>query len=451
MSPRLAGARRRLRGASGSKWSGLRSIFGPVSRGTKRKRRGPAGPKPARRRKQPANSLQLVVAAQPGSAMTVAPEIELVKAALLYGDRVTLLSPITTMLLDVAALERFSPLQQIDLVRRVAPYLSNGAELAASEAGLDQLEDFLRRSARSASLSDRLLRVGLTRQLAPVKQILADAVGGIERESGIDQLAQARAKGHLKIESANPDDAVDLLADCIIKASSAAKGINSDDSQMGRLVATFVAKLSAHLSSGEAYLIFDEQVASLTEAAIREGLFKPAPGPAGRSAQAMSAAAFMARLPTFPGATVDEVLDIREELAAPLIQFRGALVQVSNAFVSEAWVSGWSPPDSLPTMRRLPWLGALFRLAHRSSKRSVTIGALREISGCSRSISSTASSALLLDEWARNSEVAGSSTAPLWLQCLCARACADNVWRPRSRNPRGAPSRRRGCVERVET
>ncbi len=122
MSRRLAGARWRLRGASGSKWSGLRSIFGPVSRGTKRKRRGPAGPKPARRRKQPASSLQLVVAAQPGSAMTVAPEIELVKAALLYGDRVTLLSPITTMLLDVAALERFSPLQQIDLVRRVAPY-----------------------------------------------------------------------------------------------------------------------------------------------------------------------------------------------------------------------------------------------------------------------------------------------------------------------------------------
>jgi hypothetical protein len=93
-----------------------------------------------------------------GSAMTVAPEIELVKTALLYGDRVTLLSPVTTMLLDVAALERFSPLQQIDLVRRVAPYLSNGAELAASEVGLDQLEDFLRRSARSASPSDRLVR-----------------------------------------------------------------------------------------------------------------------------------------------------------------------------------------------------------------------------------------------------------------------------------------------------
>jgi hypothetical protein len=106
---------------------------------------------------------------------------------------------------------------------------------------------------------------------------------------------------------------------------------------MGRLVATFVAKLSAHLSSGEGYLIFNEQVASLTEAAIHEGFFKPAPGPAGRSAQAMSAAAFMARLPTFPGATVDEVLDIREELAAPLTQFRGAMVRVPNGFASEAW------------------------------------------------------------------------------------------------------------------
>ncbi|MGA8352563.1 MAG: hypothetical protein WB698_00155 [Solirubrobacteraceae bacterium] len=391
--------------------------------------------------------MQLVVAAQPGSAMTVAPEIELVKAALLYGDRVTLLSPITTMLLDVAALERFSPLQQIDLVRRVAPYLPNGAELAASEAGLDQLEDFLRRSARIASPSDRLLRVGLTRQLAPVKQILADAVGGIERESGIDQLAQARAKGYLKIESANPDDAVDLLADCIIKASSAAKGINSDDSQLGRLVATFVAKLSAHLSSGEGYLIFDKQVASLTEAAIREGLFKPAPGPAGRSAQAMSAAAFMARLPTFPGATVDEVLDIRESSQrlsyssevrwcrsqmlssvrrgrrrSPMrFKTRGSVLSPrqsrtsTRAFVKtgrslrklRGWLGlrtlvcrvwGWWPPESRPMMLRLPWLGALFRLAHRSSKRSVTIGALREISGCSRSISSTASSALLLDE-----------------------------------------------------
>ena len=44
---------------------------------------------------------------------------------------------------------------------------------------------------------------------------------------------------------------------------------------------TFVQKLSKHLSSGREYLIFDEPIANLTEAAIREGLFSPAKGPAG--------------------------------------------------------------------------------------------------------------------------------------------------------------------------
>jgi len=39
----------------------------------------------------------MVVAANPGSEMTVAPELDLVKAALLYGDKVTLVSPVTTM------------------------------------------------------------------------------------------------------------------------------------------------------------------------------------------------------------------------------------------------------------------------------------------------------------------------------------------------------------------
>jgi hypothetical protein len=63
----------------------------------------------------------MVVAANPGSLITVAPEQDLVKAALLYGDRVTLLSPVTTMLLRVEGLGHLSARQQIELARRVAP------------------------------------------------------------------------------------------------------------------------------------------------------------------------------------------------------------------------------------------------------------------------------------------------------------------------------------------
>lgn len=68
-------------------------------------------------------TFRMVVAANPGSGMTVVPELDLVKAALLYGDKVTLISPVRTMLLRVEGLRRFSPRQQIELVRRVAPIL----------------------------------------------------------------------------------------------------------------------------------------------------------------------------------------------------------------------------------------------------------------------------------------------------------------------------------------
>ena len=53
----------------------------------------------------------------------------------------------------------------------------------------------------------------------------------------------------------------------------------------------------------------------------------------------MTASALMGRLPTFPLATVDEVLDIRKDLAPSLTRFRGAMVTIAKGFASSAWES----------------------------------------------------------------------------------------------------------------
>jgi hypothetical protein len=45
----------------------------------------------------------------------------------------------------------------------------------------------------------------------------------------------------------------------------------------------------------------------------------------------------MGRLPTFPSATVNEVVDIRTELAPSLTQFRSAMVTISKSFSSQPW------------------------------------------------------------------------------------------------------------------
>lgn len=275
-------------------------------------------------------SFRMVVAANPGTGVTVAPELDLVKAALLYGDTVTLISPVTTMLLGVEALQHFSTHKQIELMRRVAPVLLPADEVPDFVHGVNQIDQFLRTTARGGSGAARILRAGLLQQLQPMQQQLSNAVQGIGHEAGIDELAKARAKGIVQIENADPGDAVELIAACIASAKLAETGERQDDAYTTRIVMTFVQKLSKHLSSGREYLIFDEPIANLTEAAIREGLFSPAKGPAGHSAQAMTASALMGRLPTFPNATVDEVLDIRTELAPSLTQFRAAMVTISK-------------------------------------------------------------------------------------------------------------------------
>lgn len=287
----------------------------------------------------PPAKFRMVVAANPGSEVTIAPELELVKAAILYGDKVTLLSPVTTAFLRVEGLERLSPLQQLDLARRTAPILMPEENLAEFERGIAEVDEFLRSTARGGSLGERLLRTGLLEQFRPVQRILADAAREIGDHAGIDQLARARSKGLVDIESADPGDALDLLVWCVLSATLAQRGQRLDDTYSAQIVHKFVEKLSHHFASGREYLVFDQAIANLTEAAIREGLFRPSPSAAGRCAQAMTASALMGRLPTFPAATLDEVLDIRKELSPSLTQFRGAMVTIAKGFTSAAWES----------------------------------------------------------------------------------------------------------------
>lgn len=284
-------------------------------------------------------AFRIVAAANPGSSLTVGSELDLVKAALLYGDEVTLISPVTTMLLRFENLQRFTDRQLVDLLRRVAPALLPPGELHEFEHGLQQVDQLLRTTSRGGMGSEEYLRAPVHQLLGPGQRMLSEAVRAIGASTGIEQFAHARREGIVQIENADPGGELDLLVSCIVSAKLAQTGQRQDNPHTKRLVETFVDKLSKHLSTGREYLIFDKPIADLTEAAIREGIFTPARGPAGRSAQAMAASGLMGRLPTFPMATVNEVLDIRSELAPSLMPFRSAMVTISKNFTSAPWES----------------------------------------------------------------------------------------------------------------
>lgn len=226
-----------------------------------------------------ADSFRIVVAANSGSELDLTGELELVKAALLYGDSVVLLSPVTTMLLHTEVLKTLSATQQITLVRKVAPYLTSAEEAARLESGLEEVDQFLRRTSAGGSPQSRLLRAQLMQRLAPTQAMLADAVQELSQKSGAHELTRARSEGLVQIDSAHRGNAVDLVAACVIAAKLAESGRKPTESFAGELVDAFVTKLSRHLSAGQGYLIFDERIAALTDAAIREGLFRPSKGP----------------------------------------------------------------------------------------------------------------------------------------------------------------------------
>ncbi len=230
------------------------------------------------------------------------------------------------MFLGVESWAQASLETQIQLIRKVGPYLSTDA------SSVETLDEMLRNA-------DSRGRAKIRQRFKPTLDTLGIELRKISADGGVDALSEARAKGLLKIEAVNPGTAIDLIAQCMITASLHEEG--KTNSETKALVDTFLGKLSDRLSSGREYLILDEEVANLTRAAIAARVLTPARGPAGRSAQAMIASGLMAKLPTFPDATVDEVLDIRSELAPALTQFRAAMVTLSKSFTDPAWETGF--------------------------------------------------------------------------------------------------------------
>lgn len=282
-----------------------------------------------------AGSFRMVVAASPGAHLNINSELELVKAAALYGDKVTLLSPVATMLLRAKNLDGMPQSRLLELLRRVRPHLSDEGDNTDFASGIDKMQALLRRRSRSAN--DAISRQLINQQLGPALGELSMVVRNIASQAGLDQLDKARASGLVQIESTDPGDEFDLLVECIVAARHAQSGEPRAAVSDNAVVDTYIEKLRRHLATGREYLLFDEATASLMDSAIRAGVWTPAKGPAGRSAQAMTGAGLMGRLPSFPDASMDEVLDIRTALSAPLIRFRAAMVTVSNGLKSKAW------------------------------------------------------------------------------------------------------------------
>lgn len=237
-----------------------------------------------------------VAVGPPGeSPPDLGPEVGLVKAALLYGDRVALVSPAASLLrrlLAEVALAR-TPAQRLDLLASLADDLGLGIAPAAMAA--------------------RIREPGVARAVERAWGGFVRRLDGACRRNGLQELAVAERAGVLEIvDLANADAPADLAA-------------STADRYAGRVLEA--------IAGGTTHALLDGPTAE----AVR-GALPPLSAPRVERARHVGLAeSLVARLPLFDRATVAETLDARRDLDRHLARFRHAVTAFSASVASAAW------------------------------------------------------------------------------------------------------------------
>ena len=257
-----------------------------------------------------------MVAVGPASALTLEPDIKLIKPALLYGDKVKLYSPLANMLASVAALGGAEGEDRIKAILKLMEAVGETVppEAAAAMRGLQAIQKLPRAQRR------KLLRGRTGKEAQEFAHKLEDAWRPLQEkvdemliEAGADELEKPLTLGLLDVEP-----------------------LFDESGNLDTVIETFATRLGEVLADGHSYPLFDDTSGGLARAGIAEGLFEMSTSSTARGKQVTAASELLSYLPAFPLASVAEILDIREALRRPLVAFRGAMVEVATLIDSPA-------------------------------------------------------------------------------------------------------------------
>ncbi len=258
--------------------------------------------------------------------LTLADELRLVKAALLYADKVTLASPAAAMVLAASRLMKVEPVarhrRMLDLaaplmdqdVRQYVPLLTQ-RRFRRQFPDYAQLKAILDRSAED----------------------VAHVFGKIGQEAHLPELQTAIDAGLLEIDELGLDP-VAFLTDAVLAASGRAP---TQGSTAAALMA-MVTRVGGSVAPGSlTYPMFDDGANRLAEAI--EALEGASQHRVSRrpAAEVGLAGHFVGRIPAFPDATVAEIIDVRRGLQQPLVRFRGAMAGMARELEEAPWDSGF--------------------------------------------------------------------------------------------------------------
>ncbi len=258
----------------------------------------------------PPGMVRIAIGTSPGSGTTLESDVRLAKAALLYGDRVRLYSPAASLLVLVSRIPNLDEDAKLGFILDVAEVLQPQTA-AAFRLIVGQFRSLRGKRHRSP---EEIKTLGIIRYqlLGTAWAEMSAGIDGVIEGTGVGELRPAVEAGLLEIDPILDGQSYDEDA----------------------LLRSFLLKLEALLADQAAYPIFDDQTGDLVKAKVAEGLLAPSEGALRRGRQAGTAAGLMYRLPTFPRATIDEILSIRTDLQKPLVAFRAGVCELAGAIAA---------------------------------------------------------------------------------------------------------------------
>jgi len=229
-------------------------------------------------------------------------EIRLVKAALLYADKVLLISIIPIMFCSIPYwIEQFSKdremQQKMESIKSDMVSEALRAVKEKKELKLDEIQEYLKD--KNINL-ESLLKEEFNRSLSRLSNIFFSAINEVTSKIGISKLDPAIKSGLLDIYT-------------IGKSKIPEK----------------------------TYPLLDENALNLAKTNIKDGKLNIPDVDSEKIKQIGFVFDIFQRLPNFENATIDEILDIRKTLCKPLIRFRSAMIDMSDCIRFKPWDEGF--------------------------------------------------------------------------------------------------------------
>lgn len=272
---------------------------------------------------------------QSPSSLDLSQDLALVKASLMYADRVTLYSLGSSILSGIADYQESSTEERARIAIKFLPYSqpetpSKNLELLEAAVGLRG-----RSAKRDIAKRDRqrLLALADDNRGELDKMVLEQ-----HRDSGIEGFREAVGSGVLHVHAFRQVSIEALIEATVRGNGDLLRGIDIAD-----VIREYIEQTSAMIGSGNTYPVFDDLTGDFVAECVQNGLIAAPPPDAGhRSRYGGLAADLLERLPLFERATLAEALDIRRELENSLMGFRLAVAGFSREIAPAGWDSGFA-------------------------------------------------------------------------------------------------------------